>query len=336
MKRLTQKRIETSQKSDVINNEEEFPVNKVQIIDHYFLLNIVGLDPPKNATPFVRLLYKIFMTGIFIIFMFALLGQLMAVYVHWGDIPVMSITVSHMSGLLLATISCAYFLYRKEKFLNLIVLLRTEFLTRVRSKYIQFVDIAERQIRLYLVLVVLHTADLATIWVLRPLIKIHSYDSNNATEKGRDFDRLIFVIWAPFEIYDSPQFEIIMVLQTFASVFAVLTLFPVDVMFLSLMAHAAAQFKLLCAMLNDMQENISESEFHMTEERASPMHVSTNDSPMREISISADDIVSHESQCGDSRSCECETEHPECGRKGDDPFRLYLAECIVHHQAIIG
>jgi hypothetical protein len=296
---------------------------------------MVGLVPPKNATPLVKFLYKVFITVILITFIIALIGQLMAVYAYWGDIPVISITVSHMSGLILAIMSCVYFLQIKDKFLNLIDLLRTEFLNRVKPKYMEFIHIAERQIIVYLLIAVLNTIDLVAIWVVRPILKIRSYENNNATTKEQDIERLIFVIWAPFEIYDSPQFEIIIVVQMLASMFSALTLFPVDVIFLSLMSHAAAQFKVLCAMLNDMHENISENELSRRES-TSHVHVGTDGSPVREILKSANDILSHESRCENSGSYNFETACPENGQKGDDPYRLYLAECIKLHQAIIG
>jgi hypothetical protein len=330
MEPSSKKLVQTSQKSDVIRNEK-FSVNKVQIMNYHLLLSVVGLVPPKNATPFVRLLYKVFITVILITFMFALLGQLMAVYVHWGDIPVLSITISHMSGLILAIISCAHFLHSKDKFLNLIDLLRMEFVPRIKAKYIEFVRIAESQVKKFLIISLSLAMLCGFIWIGIPIIRISNFGNNNATTDGHDFERLIFVIWAPFEINDSPQFELIMVFEMFASGFSALTLFAVDIIFLSLMSHAAAQFKVLCAMLNDMHENISENELHRTE-RASAMHVST-DSSMKETMTSRNDIVPHD---GNSGSRKYETARSEIGRVGEDPILLYLAECIKYHQAVIG
>jgi hypothetical protein len=114
MKRFTKKQIRTSKTKAALNNTEETAVNKIRIMNFLFLLHITGVVPPDNAVPFVRLLYKIFITGIFILFMISFLGMMMAMYFYWGDIPVISIIVSHISGLIVASITCGYFLHSKD------------------------------------------------------------------------------------------------------------------------------------------------------------------------------------------------------------------------------
>jgi hypothetical protein len=79
-----------------------------------FLLRVSGLLPPQNAMPFKILLYKIFLTGTFTLAILGLLGQIIAVYVYWGDIPEIANITSHLIALLLATIACLYFLQSKN------------------------------------------------------------------------------------------------------------------------------------------------------------------------------------------------------------------------------
>ncbi|XP_023723768.1 uncharacterized protein LOC111873350 isoform X2 [Cryptotermes secundus] len=328
------KHSETPEGRPKLNNDGEFSVNKVQIMTSNFLLHIFGILPPNNATPFIRFLYKIFQTLIFTLLIFSMLGQLMAVYVNWGDIPLISIIVSHMSGMILASISCAYFLHSKDKFMSLIDLLRTQFVSRMKSKYIELIHTAERQVKGFLILSVIISAECAAIWVAKPIIKIYNYERNNATTEAHDFERFIFVIWAPFEIYDSPQFELIMVSQMFASTFSGLMLFAVDILFLSLMSHAAAQFKVLCAMLNDMHENVSEVELNRTKQMF-PLQDIADFNLMNDPVTSADDITCYELGSGNSGSRNSEMAVLENCHVNKDPFQLYLAECIKHHQAII-
>lgn len=332
MKRFTKKQIRTSKTKAALNNTEETSVNKIRIMNFLFLLNIFGIVPPNNAMPFVRLLYKIFITGIFILFMFSMLGQLMAVYVYWGDIPVISIIISHLSGVILGSITCGYFLHSKDKLMSLIDLLRMQFVSRMKSKYIELIHVAERQVKTFVILSVSNIILCAAVWVGKPLIKIYNFEKNNGTTEVHDLERFIFVIWAPFEIYDSPQFEIIMVLQIFASTFLALTLFAVDVIFLSLMSHAAAQFKFLCALLNNMAENVSEDELNRTK-RKSLLNDIADSNLIKDPLTSADDTVCRHSRSGHSRNHKSETACPENGQMGEDPFRLYLVQCIKHHRA---
>ncbi|PNF19668.1 hypothetical protein B7P43_G16859, partial [Cryptotermes secundus] len=66
----------------------------------------------------------------------------------------------------------------------------------------------------------------------------------------------------------------------------------------------------------------------------SPLHFSADDSSEKEAVTSAHDNIPNEYRRGfekDSGSPRCETALPG----GEDPFQLYLAECIRYHQAII-
>jgi hypothetical protein len=219
--------------------------------------------------------------------------------------------------------------------MSLIDLLRIQFVSRIKSKYVELILIAERQIKTFVILSVSISTIFGAIWITNPLIKMYNFEKNKGTIEIHDFERLIFIVWAPFEIYDSPQFEIIMVLQIIASTFSLLTLLAVDVLFLSLMSHAAAQFKVVCAMLSDMHENISEDELNRTK-RKSPLNDIADSDLIKDPLTSTDDTVCQESRSGHSRSRKFETARPEISQTGEDPFRLYLVECIKHHQAVIG
>jgi hypothetical protein len=319
------------------NSDGEFPVNKVQIMTLDFLLYVSGLLPPNNATPFIRLLNKMFLTCIFALYTYALLGQLIAVYLHWGDIPVISTIMSYMSGLLVAVIDSVYFLHNKNKFMRLIDLLRTEFVANMNSKYFKFIHIAERDVKQCLIIAFPFATVLGTISIVLPFLNdstISNFDNNTVTTEGSNLKRLTLVMWLPFAIEDSPQFEIIMGLQMMVIWFSILMLTAVDVIFVTLMSHAAAQFKVLCAMLNDMHENISEVNLNRTKQM-SPLQDIADSSRMKDPLTSTDEIACHELGSGNSGSRNSETAILEKCHVNKDPFQLYLAECIKHHQAII-
>jgi hypothetical protein len=325
------KQIETSEGRENLNNDGEFSVNKVQIMTLDFLLYVSGLLPPNNATPFIRLLHKIFLTCIFALYTYTLLGQLIAVCIHWGNIPLISTTMSFMSGLLISVIDSVYFLYSKDKFVRLIDLLRSEFVANMNSKYIKFIHIAERDVKQCLLIAFPFASILGTITIVLPFLSnntISNFDNNTLITEGNNFRRLTVVMWLPFSVEESPQFEIIMVLQMIVICFSMLMLTAVDLIFLLLMSHAAAQFKVLCAMLNDMHENVSEVELNRTKLK-SPVHDIADPNLMKDPLASANNITSHESgngNCGETR--------PESCHVNRDAFRLYLAECVKYHQSV--
>jgi cation transport ATPase len=330
------KQIETSETREKSNNEEEFSVNKIQIITFDFLLHVSGLLPPNNATPFIKLLHKIFLTGIFSLYTSALFGQVIGVYIYWGNIPVISTTVGHMSALLLAVIACAYFLRNKEKYKELVDLMKTEFVAKVTTKYVKFIHHAERQIKLYLWISVPLVTLLGIIWVTAPFVNKDTSSNFSNITVSRDennLKRLMFAMWLPFGVEDSPQYEIILGLQIIVVSLPIAMLAAVDLTFMSLMGHAAAQFKVLCAMLNDMHENITESKQHRTEP-ASPMRVSTDDSSVAETLTSTNDILCHESGSGIPMKHSSEMRQENC-HVIIDPCQLYLVDRMRHHQALI-
>jgi hypothetical protein len=320
-------------------NKEDNSENKLQIMYFNFLLNIFGLLVPNDATLFVRFLHRVFLTCVFSLFTITLLGQLSAIFVHWGDIPLLASTMSVTSGLILSTISCGYFLRKKRIFMRLIDVLRMDLLAEMRSKYVRFPEQAERQIKMFVFITVQTIIACFVIWVLAAYLNRDDVNvvENNSTAGEYDVKRMIYVMWAPFEIEKSPQFEIISVLQIIVAALAASMLLAVDTVFLSLMAHAAAQFKVLCAMLNDMHQNIAESDPHTTR-RTSPLHLSTADSAVTETLTSVHGNIPHEYPGGTERRCGSTSSEP--ARAGDthtdeDPFRTYIVKCIKHHQAII-
>jgi hypothetical protein len=330
----------TSKTTAALNKEEDISVNKIQFMYFNFLLYVSGLLPPRNATPFVRLLHKVYLTGISSVQIINILGQLIAVYVYWGNIPLIASTMSTTSEMILTGISCAYFLHSKNKFMRHVDLLRMEFVAKTKSKYIRFVQTAERQVKMGVFAGIPLTVIFTSLWIIGPFLNkytISNFENNNVTTGGNVVEEMIFVTWVPFGIEESPQFEIIFVLQFVGLAVPILMLFAVDSLFVSLMSHATAQFKVLCAMLNDMHENVSESEPYRTKS-ASPLHVSTDDSSVKEAVTSAHDNIPHQYRSGieeHSGSLSSETARPEYGHVDEDPFRLYLVECIKYHQAII-
>jgi hypothetical protein len=329
------KQIETSEKRAKIK-DDEFSVNKVQIITLDFLLHVSGLVPPNNATPFIRFLYKIFLTIIFTLNILSLLGQMIAVYVHWGNITVISTIMSYMSGFLLSVTGCIYFLHNKDKFMRLIDLLRTTFVANMNSKYVKFIQFAERQVILSTIFAAPIAISLGAISIVAPFLNnntISNLGNKTVTSDCNNLDRLMFVIWLPFSVEESPQFEIIMVLQMILICFGLLMMTAVDVIFLLLMSHAAAQFKVLCAMLNDMHENVSEVELNRTKHR-SRLHDIADFSLVKDPLTSSDDTMSHESGSGNCGNPISETRQENC-HVIKDSFHLYLVECIKYHQALI-
>jgi hypothetical protein len=235
--------------------DRELKIMRINLI----MLNLIGLLPPSGAGPMMRSMYKAFIAFVLLMEVLILCGQFIAVITYWGNLHLIANTMCLMNGFTLSFISCTYFLRNKATFLMLIDLLKVKFVAVTKSKYIMLVRNAERQIVVYLYLSSPIVACCAFSWVIAPFINRSNFsdlEGSNVTNRKRSVEDMIFVMWTPFDIEHSPQSEIITVLQVLFVNIGTGIIYAVGMLFLSLMSHSAAQFKVLASMLDDMQQNI--------------------------------------------------------------------------------
>jgi hypothetical protein len=212
----------------------------------------------------------------------------------------------------------------------------------VKSKYeyVKLILNAERQVKLDVLLSSPIVTACGLIWAAAPFINKNptwNIDDRDATTGDHNLERMIFVMWTPFEIGESPQFEIIILLQIIIVSLAVFQLYAVDIMFLSLMSHTAAQLKLLSSMLNVMHQEISENSLHATTVIASQF-LTADGTFVNQERTSADGSTSLQSWSGINEHSGNHSTQMVCPKDDalcDDPFRQHLVKCIKHHQAII-
>jgi len=317
------------------SNQEEFPASDLKIMKiNLTMLNLVGLLPPSGAGPLIGSMYKAFIAFILLMEVLILSGQFIAVVTYWGNLHLIANTMCLMNGFTISFVSCTYFLRNKAKFLMLIEELKVKFVAETKSKYIKLVRNAERQIVVYLYLSSPIVACCTFSWVIAPFINRSNFsdlEDSNVTSREHRVENMIFVMWTPFDIEQSPQSEVITVLQVLFVNVGTGIIYAVGMLFLSFMSHSAAQFKVLAAMLDDMQQNIfadvlpnTKSKFllnkdivDVTEEEA-PIYI-------RNESVSTENI----SQLMLSKKVDDEN------RLVGDEFRKYLVNCIHCHRDII-
>lgn len=336
MTELTKEEILDSRKTDVFNKEDETSKKNTKIMTFNFLLNAFFLLPPDGATPFVNLVYKVIRTSILVIDVITLSCQLIAIVSHWGNIPLIASTMSVMNGLTVSFITCIYFILSKTKFVGLVDLLRTEFVSKVKSKYIRFIQNAERQVKIDVLLSTPIVLTCCFMWTVLPLLNsnlISKVEDKNITTADHYLERMIFVMWAPFETIESPQYEIVFLLQFAIVSLAIMQLYAVDIMFLCLMSHAAAQFKVLQVMLDDMDQNISENDLQ-TAKIVDSEYVTTDDS-FRNTAHGSISLRSRIQIDDNSENPGAQMTYPKDDQMFEDECRDYLVKCIKYHQAII-
>jgi hypothetical protein len=342
MLRTRQKRNHKPEAKGDFSNQGKFPESELKIMGiNLIMLNLFGLLPPRGARPLIRSMYKAFIAFVLLMEVLILSGQFIAVVTYWGNLNLIANTMCLMNGFTLSFVSCTYFLRNKAKFLILIDLLKVKFVAVTKSKYIKLVRNAERQIVVYLYLSSPVAACCAFSWVIAPFINRSNFSDlkdSNVTNRQRGVENMIFVMWTPFDMEQSPQSEIITVLQVFFVNIGTGIIYAVGMLFLSFMSHSAAQFKVLAAMLEDMKQNIytgvlpdEKRKFllrkgfaDVTEDEA-PIHVmnesSCTENKQQSTNHSSELILSKE--VGDENLLV------------EDEFRKYLVNCIQCHRDII-
>jgi hypothetical protein len=324
------------------SNKDELPASALKIMRvNLIMLNLVGLLPPSGSGPLIRSMYKVFVACVLVMEVLILAGQFIAVVMYWGNLHLIANTMCLMNGCVLSFVSCTYFLRNKTKFLMLIDLLKVKFVAETKSKYIKLVQNAERQIIIYLYLSSPIVACSIFSWVIAPFINRSNFSNikdSNATKKEQSVENMIFVMWTPFDIEQSPQFEIITALQVFFVNVGTGIIYAVGMLFLSLMSHSAAQFKVLAAMLDDMQENIHRDVLP-NKKRIFLLNKDLQDVPEEEAPV----YIRHESSWPENnqQSISHSSELILSKKIGDknlfdeDEFQKYLVNCIKCHRDII-
>jgi hypothetical protein len=341
--RRTGDRHKKNQETGDCINDEEFSGSGLRIMRiNFIILNIVGLIPPDRAGPFMRFIYKVFIAVVMFMEVLILLGQLIAVVMHWGNLQLIANTMGPMNGFTLSFVSCTYFLRNKTKILMLIDLLREKFVSKTKSKYIKIIKNAERQIIIYFYISSPVVGCCCFFWAIAPLINRNASsntEANNVTETEQNFEKMSFVMWTPFDIEQSPQFEILTALQVSLMYIGVVVLYAIHVMFLSLLSHSAAQFKVLVAMLNDMHENIGGNELPTTENIFPPNSAKDGRKVINNVTVKRNvadgDTVALNEKNEESRNSILHLMLIKHDNLDEKEFQQYLVNCIKYHEAVI-
>jgi hypothetical protein len=329
------KESQVSETNDTFKIEEHFSASKPKIMTVSVGLNVVGLLPPPRSSSLIRLIYKTFTVFIHIVYVLTGISEFIAILIHWGNIPLVANTMGVMAGLFASTCTSLHFLRNRAKFASLIDVLRSEFVAKLKPKYMRIIFNAEREVILCGLLLAPLSVIIDFIWIVVPFLNrnpLHNFENEQDVTEVSRLEKLIYVMWLPFDFEKSPQFEILIVLQAFVMTSALLMICAVDLVFLSLMSHAAAQFRVLCAMLNDMHENLH------TKRYVASLHSATDASFTKEVPMSLNDFPISNSWSGYTersarRLLELESQKNE-DLEEEDIFRQYLVECIRHHQAV--
>jgi hypothetical protein len=311
MHRKTEKQINVPETGKNAKEEEENSTYELKILNlNFVLLNYVGLWISNTSSQRAKLLYNCFTAFLLLVMATTIIAQVVALVTFWGNMKVITYTLASLMGVVITTCDYVNFLYHKRLVFEIVEDMRTEFIAKMKPMYRKFLDTAESRAKIFTVFRCLLAVVVISAAGLLPVInKDNTSDADvefrNITIEKILTEKLVLVMYTPVDVRKSPQYEITFVIQLFAASMMVIASQAIDLLLMVLMSLVAAQFKILCILLDEMVENVSVKELCDEKYR------------------SLEDFKAVSSLDG----------IPESGK--EDAFRLYLVDCITQHQAAI-
>lgn len=279
---------------------------------NFILLQYIGLWISDSASRRAKALYSCFTVFVLSVLTLTFTGQIMALVHYWGNLKFITHTLASLTGTVITSCHYVNLLCRKGTVLTLVQEMKTEFIAKVRPKYRQYLDTTESQAKVFTLLRFLLSVCAVLTAAIMPLI----INENTADMEGRLLnitiedvieDKMLIVLYTPFDIRLSPQFELVFAYLILAGTIMVMVSQSVDLMLMVLMSLAAVRFSVLCKLLDDMSDNVA-------------INV-TNCEKYKVL-----DNYSNQNGKAKVESTEWQNE---------DVFRHYLVDCIKEHQAAI-
>jgi hypothetical protein len=200
----------------------------------------------------------------------------MGVYVHWGNLQIVSGIIFQMMACFDGLVILVYFTYHRKYLLEMFELLRTEFLP-----YINKVGLSRKQEEimrektkfastLTSILIIIFVLVMSAWCVFPFFVKYWSHEEEteiaNFTDVGVHFEYFVIATWIPDNAYTFPTYDIIYACQFFY-IWSIVAHFTVGNMVFSLIYYGISlQFRLLASAIRDIDDICVDLEENLTQE----------------------------------------------------------------------
>jgi hypothetical protein len=310
-----QKQITIPEVGKNVNAKEENSTYELKIFKlNFLLLSYVGLWIPETSSKLAKILYSFFPLIQLVVMAITIGAQVIAMVIYWGNMKVITYTLGTTMGCIITCCDFMNFLYHKRTVLEMVQQMKTEFIAKMKPKYRKFLDSTEREAIfltvLRCVLAIFAIASAGLLPIINKDASAIDIDFKNMTVEQIITEKMVLVMYIPFDFRESPQYEITFLYQILSASMMVFASQSVDLLLMVLMSLLAAQFKILGKLLDEMTENVAANELNY------------------EKYMLPDDCMAHSALDGIP-------EETALGGDREDPFRLYLIDCIRQHQVAI-
>jgi hypothetical protein len=315
------------------------------------LLRNVGIFPNEGTDPnsWKWKLNRFYHSLLFMIYIPALILQVVSFYSYWGNIRLIVESIGTMSGLSACYFPALYMIFKWEEFHTMIYELERNSIfsaemIRQDDKQMKIIQTSKQSATILTWITIGSITAIGLSFDAIPLMRIifshtGSESSQNVDRTSETFKYLVFVMWLPGDLSEDNWYWYLYTIQAVIIVVACAYLTAILPFLLTIIIYTETQFRLVTSSLNEIDDRYkvgdSDSEFLTTEtvsEFSNPEHAGRNDYA---LSLHIVDMhASHSAKVSEGPNS-FPLSDGQVTSKESDVASSYLVECITLHQAVI-
>jgi 7tm Odorant receptor. len=232
------------------------------------VLHISFTVPTKkiSSSPLKSTLYYLFTPCVFILYTLVLTAQALGVYQYWGDLDVTMENLFLTTGFVMCYWEGAYFKMKKVEIWRIFDRLDAKPVPEtsdqtLRKVHERIVNKAQSNCKKLSWFIFLSVNVGTLMWAVFPLVNLSvhglSEDESPQETSNKPHPYLMYIIWVPYDLKAAQPYALTYLLQVIVYFTASLYNTSSNIVFINLIIHATAKFKVVEASILRMEEIMS-------------------------------------------------------------------------------
>jgi hypothetical protein len=256
----------SSKREDVELSSSEYRLTQLNRI----VLHVAFTVPTKSisSSPLKSGLYNLFTPCVFLLYTLVLTAQVLGVYQYWGDLDLTMENLFLTTGFVMCYWEGAYFKTKRVQISRILDRLDAkpvpdtsdQSLRKVHKMIVDETQSNCKKLSWFMFLLI----NVGTLmWAIFPLVSllIHSLSEEESPRDtgNRPYPYLMYIIWVPYNVTTAPAYAVTYLVQVVVYFTASLYNTSSNIVFINMVLHATAKFKVVESSILRMGEIISEN-----------------------------------------------------------------------------
>lgn len=229
------------------------------------LLNITGIIPNKRiySSLWKCRLYRFCQFLSYVLYTVVLILQVLGLYHYWGDMVIITDNIAVTTTFMVGYIPAGFTIMKSYKIHKVIDYLETDSIfsfrmIRSNNKYTKIIHEAKTLASHLTLFTIISLLTTIFFWTIYPLVLLMFRNGHAITQHAESlrakFQYFVFVMWIPSEEPHSYLYATIYFVQVITFSMSLIYLIGLIPLYLSLIIYTTAQFKVVCAAINEIDE----------------------------------------------------------------------------------